>query len=66
MAHTLTTGKIDKYLTAREVAELLAITPTTLYLWAKAGRGPRGIRIGREMRWSESEVARWIDGLDHR
>ena len=52
-------------MTAREVAKLLAISPRTLYWWAERGRGPRGIRIGHEMRYDPADVQAWIDGLVH-
>lgn len=63
MAQTQTTWPIDHYLTAKEVSDALSVTTATLYLWAKEGRGPRGVRIGREMRWAQSEIARWLDQL---
>ena len=55
----------DRYMTAREVAKLLAISPRTLYWWAERGRGPRGSRIGHEMRYDPADVQAWIDGLVH-
>jgi predicted DNA-binding transcriptional regulator AlpA len=27
------------------------------------GRGPSGIRVGREIRYRVSDVVRWLDGL---
>lgn len=44
-----------------EVAELLGIPKATLYRWRVDSKGPRGIRVGKHLRFRQSEVDRWLD-----
>jgi len=47
--------KADRYLTKKEVCEMLGVTLPTLYRWDKSGYLP-GIRFGRKVRYRLSEV----------
>ena len=53
--------KIKHAMTAREVAELLAVSPITVYKMAKAGNLPN-FRIGTAVRFDPREVAEWLRG----
>ncbi len=50
----------DPLVTAAEVAELLGFTPGTVLDWFEAGRLP-GFKIGRAVRFRESEVLAWLE-----
>ena len=53
-------GGRDRMLTVRDVAELLAIPPNTVYdEWRRWGL--RGYWIGKHLRFREREVEQWIE-----
>ena len=35
----------------------------TIYQWRYKGTGPRGIRVGRHIRYDPQVVRKWIDDL---
>jgi len=48
-------------LTARELAELLGLSPATVLDWFEAGKLP-GFKLGgRAVRFRESEVLAWLE-----
>jgi excisionase family DNA binding protein len=50
--------------TAEEVAQKLHITLRTLYQWRVDGKGPRGVKVGRQLLFKPSDVEAWIDEQD--
>lgn len=44
-----------------ELADLLGISLSTVYAWRSQGRGPVGIRVGRNVRYRRDDVERWLD-----
>lgn len=46
---------MTKLLTVNEAAEVLSLTPTTIYRMTKAGALPH-VRIGRSIRFSEEDL----------
>jgi excisionase family DNA binding protein len=44
-----------------ELAAFLGIPLATIYRWRTRGDGPRGIRVGRHVRYRVDEVERWLD-----
>ena len=51
--------KIKRAMTAREVAELLSVSPITVYKMAKAGKLPN-FRVGTAVRFDPRAVAEWL------
>ena len=51
----------ERLLTARELAELLAVAPGTVLDWFERGELP-GFKIGRAVRFRRSEVEAWLEG----
>lgn len=47
----------------QQVAELLTISVKTLDLWIAQQKAPKPVRIGRLVRFKESEVAAFINQL---
>jgi hypothetical protein len=47
------------WLTSRQLAERLHVTPKTLRNWRLNGLGPNGVKIGRQVLTREEEVERW-------
>ena len=50
----------DRLLTAGELAERLALSTATVLDWFEAGRLP-GFKLGRVVRFRESEVLAWLE-----
>lgn len=45
------------------VAERLNIGVPTLYRWVSQNRGPKPIRVGRLLRWTDESIDSYIAGL---
>jgi hypothetical protein len=56
MAHQLET-----LLTPMEAAAILKVKTNTLAKWRVTGEGPSFIHVGRSVRYSAREIARFID-----
>lgn len=50
----------EKLLTAAELADRLALSTSTVLDWFEAGRLP-GFKLGRVVRFRESEVLDWLE-----
>jgi excisionase family DNA binding protein len=50
----------ERLLTAAELAERLALSTSTVLDWFEAGRLP-GFKLGRVVRFRESEVLEWLE-----
>jgi excisionase family DNA binding protein len=50
----------ERLLTARELADLLGFSASTVVDWSEAGRIP-AFKIGGRLRFSESEVLDWLE-----
>lgn len=50
----------ERLVTAAELAEFLALAPATVLDWFEAGRLP-GFKLGRVVRFRESEVLAWLE-----
>jgi len=61
---TTTHDTIEPVLTLSELAAHLSVTVQTLYDLRSKGRGPRGFRVGRELRFRHSEVDAWLVRLE--
>lgn len=62
----------DELLTLQQVAELLDVSPNTIYYWRYQGTGPRGHKVGKWVRYWRSDVIAWmsertdpVSGLAH-
>lgn len=49
-----------RLLSAQELADYLDVPLKTIYAWRYRGRGPRGFRVGRHVRFRWSDVQRWV------
>jgi excisionase family DNA binding protein len=50
----------ERFLTARELGELLGFTSGTIVDWAEAGKVP-SFKIGGRLRFRQSEVEEWLE-----
>lgn len=51
----------DPLWTIQEVATFLGIPVQTIYDWRCKGEGPPALKIGRLLRYKETEVFAWLD-----
>lgn len=47
--------------TVQDVAEFLRVPVQTLYEWRTKGYGPKGIRVGRYVRYRREDVLAWVE-----
>lgn len=43
------------------LAEFLRVPQQTIYRWRTSGDGPRGIKVGRHLRFRRSDVDTWLE-----
>jgi excisionase family DNA binding protein len=48
-------------LSPEDLASYLAVPLATVYRWRSRREGPRGIRVGRHVRYHVDDVERWLD-----
>ncbi|MFZ5848845.1 MAG: helix-turn-helix transcriptional regulator [Actinomycetota bacterium] len=53
--------KMERLLSADEVAEFLGIPVATLYQWRHKGCGPDAYRVGRHLRYDPATVRAWLE-----
>ena len=54
---------LEPMLTTSELADYLGVHVQAIYGLRADGRGPTGIRVGRELRYRVSDVRSWLDRL---
>ncbi len=54
---------LEPMLTTKELADYLGVAPQAIHDLRTAGRGPRGIKVGRELRFRTSEIQAWLDRM---
>jgi predicted DNA-binding transcriptional regulator AlpA len=54
---------LEPVLTTSELVEYLGVHVQAIYDLRTDGRGPSGIRVGREIRYRTSDALRWLDGI---
>ena len=55
---------LEPVLTTSELAAHLGVPVQTIHDLRHAHRGPRGFRVGREMRYRVSEVQHWLEVME--
>jgi excisionase family DNA binding protein len=61
LAHALGMSVLDPLLSVQELAAYLDLPVATLYAWRCRGEGPSGFRVGRHIRYRQSDVDLWIN-----
>lgn len=49
------------FLTTREAADYLGLKHNTLEAWRCRGDGPRFVKLGRSVRYRQSDLDQWIE-----
>jgi excisionase family DNA binding protein len=44
-----------------ELSDFLRVPVPTIYRWRSTGVGPRGIRVGRHLRFAVTDVLDWLE-----
>ena len=52
---------MSELMTLPELCEELGISEATAYYWRQTGKGPKGARIGKGLRYRRYDVTKWID-----
>ena len=50
-----------KLLAPQELADFLSVPLGTLYQWRSRGGGPKGIRVGKHLRYRMTDVDAFLD-----
>jgi len=59
-----TLSLVDGVLSLSELCAQLLVSAQTIYDLRSQGRGPRGFRVGRELRFRVSEIEAWLTRLE--
>lgn len=51
----------NEFLSPEGLAEYLGLPVGTIYQWRHKGTGPRGIKVGKHVRYRRGDVERWIE-----
>ena len=54
-------GGLEPLLSIAELAGYLGVPIATIYDWRVDHKGPRGIHIGRSVKFAVSDVQAWVD-----
>jgi predicted DNA-binding transcriptional regulator AlpA len=46
-----------------DLSDFLQVPVKTLYQWRLRGYGPKGRRVGKYVRYKESDVVEWVDSI---
>lgn len=52
---------MDRKLHEKEAAEQCGVAVNTLRRWRWEGKGPRYLKLGRAVRYKESDLETWLD-----
>ena len=63
-ANAATLSLVDGVLSLSELCAQLQVSTQTIYDLRSQGRGPRGFRVGRELRFRVSEIDAWLARLE--
>ena len=55
--------KADRMWSVEDLSDFLQVPVKTLYQWRLRGYGPKGRRVGKYVRYKESDVVEWVDSL---
>lgn len=57
---TTRVSRLDPLLSIEDLADYLGVPVTTIYDWRVDGKGPCGVRVGRHVKFTVSDVLAWI------
>ncbi len=57
---TRASSGLTPLLSMEDLADYLGVPVTTIYDWRVDGKGPCGVRVGRHVKFTVSDVLAWI------
>lgn len=51
----------DVLLSPKELADYLGVPLATVYRWRSESTGPRGLKVGKHVRYRQADVAAWLE-----
>jgi excisionase family DNA binding protein len=51
----------ESLMSLKDVAHYLHVPDRTVYSWRATGKGPRGFRVGKYVRYKASDVEAWLE-----
>jgi excisionase family DNA binding protein len=63
---TTTREALPELLSLRQLADYLGIAPSSIHYWRQQGKGPRGFRIGKQLRFRAADVDAWLQEQEER
>ncbi len=55
------TADLPRLLDVPTLADYLHVPVSTLYHWRSRGEGPQGLKVGKQVRYREADVASWLN-----
>jgi len=52
------------WMSPQDLADWLGVPVKSIYVWRQTGRGPRGTRVGKHIRFSRQAIADWLAQQD--
>jgi excisionase family DNA binding protein len=52
---------LEPLISVDELAAYLGLPKQTIYDWRVSGKGPKGYRIGKHLRFAVSDVRAWVE-----
>jgi excisionase family DNA binding protein len=60
-------GAVTEFFSTEGLARYLGVPAATVKAWRHKGTGPRGLRVGRYVRYRRTDVERWLESqADHK
>jgi excisionase family DNA binding protein len=59
-----TVALVEQVISLSDLCAHLHVSAQTIYDLRSQGRGPRGFRVGRELRFRLSEVEAWVERME--
>lgn len=53
----------ERLWSVQDLADYLGVPIMTIYNWRSTGYGPKGVRVGRYVRYESEEVRTWFASL---
>ncbi|CAN5289630.1 hypothetical protein BH09ACT10_BH09ACT10_28600 [soil metagenome] len=55
--------RLDPLLSVRDLAAYLGVPVATIYDWRVDGKGPCGLRVGRHVKFAQTDVLVWLESV---
>lgn len=56
-------ARAERLWSVQDLSDYLSVPVMTIYNWRRTGYGPKGVRVGRYVRYEPEEVRSWFASL---